>query len=434
MASEKAPLQLGLLLGGSALLGALWLRRRRQRLADPYGFDTPVDRTKLHTVKHELPLEMYGEAAKEALNLWVADMELPCCEEIRETIVRRAAEKTFGYTLQPTAIWESAGRWLVEQQGWSYKPPPEHFAFSASVVTSAANIIRAMTNPGDQIALMVPLYAPLQNIVLACGRTLIRYHLQQNKSGQYDMDVKGSLSALLDTKNIKILILCNPHNPIGRVWKREELLDLARICQKRGIVVMSDEIWADWCFERFTPFQPVAQEVGCKCITLGAPTKTWSMAGLHASYVVVADDELRKQYLAYTEPSFLTFASIFATEMMLVAYDRGGPWFLAAKAYIKANLVFLEHFLLAHVPGVRLVPHQATYLAWLDCSGLGFDSGKELNSFILHEARLVLSPGSEFDAEKSWHFQRMNIACSRCLLEEAGSRLRAAVARRSRTR
>jgi len=320
----------------------------------------------------------------------------------------------------------------VKKQGWDSPPPPEHFAFSASVVTSAANILRATTQPGDEILAMVPFYAPMQTMVSACGRTLIRYHLQQNKTGQYDMDVKGSLTALLDYQNIKMLILCNPHNPIGRVWKREDLVALAQACAKRNIVVISDEIWADWCFDTFVPFQPIALENNCKCFVLGAPTKTWSMAGLHASYVICANDDLRRAYLAYTEPSFLTFGSVFATEMMLVAYDVGGEWFQAAKAYVKANLVFLENFLMAHVPGVFLVPHQATYLAWLDCSGLGFDSGADLNKFILHEARLVLSPGSEFDPEKSWHFQRINIACSRQLLEQAVGRLRAAVAKRKK--
>jgi cystathionine beta-lyase len=280
--------------GVAVLAGLAWRRRRRSRC---FGFDAPVDRSCVHTVKHDLAAILYGEAAACALPMWVADMELPCCAHIQRAIAERARHPTFGYTVQPREIWESVGRWMVERQGWCRAPKPASFVFSASVVTSFCNVLEALTAAGDTVVVMTPLYAPLQHAVVGTGRRLVRHALRlSERSGRYEMDM-AALEAQLDGAHC--LLLCSPHNPSGRMWRRDELRAVCAACAARRVLLVADEIWADWalpgCDVAFVPCAALAAEAGCALVTLGAPTKSWSLAGLHASFVVIDDDEMRRR-------------------------------------------------------------------------------------------------------------------------------------------
>tara|TARA_B110001452_G_scaffold266425_1_gene273267 strand:- start:908 stop:2257 length:1350 start_codon:yes stop_codon:yes gene_type:complete len=410
-------------LGAALLLVHLW-RRRRPRFA----FDGPLDRSGVHTVKHELPVLMHGEAAVEALNMWVADMELPCCDRIRGAIMDRAQHPTFGYTIQPREIWSRVGRWMVERQGHPSAPDPSSFVFSASVVTSFWNVLEACTAPGDRVLLMTPLYAPLQQAVSSSGRVLVPHALQLSQErGRYEIDLPR-LEA--DLQGVSLLLLCSPHNPSGTVWRRSELAAVASACARRGVTLVADEIWADWPLPGAEPFVPCRAVVpadggGPRLITLGAPTKSWSLAGLHASFLVIEDDELRQQYTRRALPAFLAFGSTFATTAMLAAYEHGAPWLDAARAHVRANVDVLCSLLRAHVPEVVPLPPEATYLVWLDCSRLGL-APAALHDFLLRRAKLHLSAGEEFAPEAA-QFMRINVACSRPMLLEAVGRLRRAV-------
>ena len=315
------------------------IRAEGQALPKPPKVDLieGCDRSNTFSVKHELSSEPSG------LQMWVADMELQCCPAIVRAISERAAHANYGYTIQPSAAWDAIAAWLFERQGWPSPPARSDFVFSASVVTSFCNVLRAFTAEGDGVVVMTPLYAPLQRAVTGCGRRLVEHRLAfrdrcvfgEEESPTYQvspplltfpwppflpsiascqMDVSTRLAARLDAEaesdrgRVKLLLLCNPHNPSGRVWRRPELAALAAECAHRGILVISDEIWADWVLPSgslwpFVPFTSVATPAGCAHCTLGAPTKSFSLAGLHASYLVLPDAELRRKYLAYADPA-----------------------------------------------------------------------------------------------------------------------------------
>ncbi|CAJ1393644.1 unnamed protein product [Effrenium voratum] len=367
----------GLALAGGAASFAWWWRRRR----DPFGFDRALDRSGTNAVKYDLAPLIHGAKAKDGIQLWVADMDFPCCERIRKALAKRVRHPSFGYTCQPSEIWQRIGRWLVERHGWPKAPAPDCFIYSSTVVTSVSSILYSLTQPGDKVLTMVPLYPPLQGIVKAAKRSLVHHKLRWEK-GRYEMDMEV-LKAQLD--GVKVLILCSPHNPGGRVWTPEELAALAKLCAELEVLVVVDEIWADWCFKAFTSFGPAAQRAKCRSITVGSCSKTWNLAGLHCSYIIIQDEELRKRYMDYAEPQFLHFGNIMGTEALRVCYDQGLEWLLAAKSYVLANFRVLEDFL-RQLPEIQLAQYEASYLAWLDCSGLRFSSGKELHGFML-EAR-----------------------------------------------
>lgn len=438
-----------LLTPSASLITLAWLLRRRQnRLrgssASTAVPDTPtlfshIERAGTHSVKHELTSNPHG------LQMWVADMELPCCPSIVRAINERAAHPNYGYTVQPAAIWDAVSSWLVARQGWRMPPACEEFIFSASVVTSFCNVLRALTSEGDAVLVMTPLYAPLQRAVTGCGRRLVEHRLafgdrcafgDTDSPKAYQMDATTRLVERLDSEpSVRVLLLCNPHNPTGRVWRRAELAALARECAKRQILVVSDEIWADWvlpsaCQWPFEPFANVAAAAGCQYITLGAPTKSFSLAGLHASYLILPDARLRRKYLEYTEPAFLTYGSVFATAAMLAAYsDAAAAWLDAARSHVADNVRYLGSFLHHHVPQVTVEHLEATYCAWLNLRCLQLDADE--TSARLKRAGLVLSPGREFDSSgASDCYQRINLACSRPVLELAASRIRTVVEER----
>ena len=418
----------------AGLAAVLIFLRRRARQASLHG--PLVDRRGYHTVKHEL------SPRTDALQLWVADMELPVCNEIQDAIIERARHPIFGYTIQPREIWESAAAWLVKHQGWPRAPAPEAFIFSASVVSGFCSVLRATTQPGDGVVVMVPSYAPLQDVVSGSGRKL-HLHSLRRQGTSVDMAL-DALEVLLDAERPKVVLLINPHNPSGRVWSRPELAALAAACAVRRVLVVSDEIWGDWVFRRgtFTPFAAVAAaplttqkaQPRCRHVTLNAPTKTFNLAGLHAAYVIIEDEDLRAKYLDYVTPGWLHYGSAFATTALLAAYQgrHGERWLDGALELVQGNLAYLTTALQAADVGVTVLPLQATYLAWVDCTQLmercGLDDPSSLQRFFVDKVGLVLSLGSEFDPTGATDaFVRMNIACPRALVEAAVHRLRAAV-------
>lgn len=420
-------------MGGSAALGlaaaaaVAWLLLRARRR----GFD-PLRRRRMLTVKYDLaPAVAHG-----ALPMHIADMDLPCCASIHRAICARAAHPTFGYTIQPTVGWARVARWHTEVHGC--RVAPEMFCFSASVITSVCNLIDLLTEPGDGVLVMTPLFAPLTRAIIGCGRKLVAHPLHAGADGVYEMDVDRLERAL---PAARALLLCSPHNPGGRVWSAVELRDLARACATHGVSVIADEIWADWALwgSAHVPFHRVAEGVARDAplayACLGAPTKTWNLAGLHCTYVLLPQPTLRDRYLAHVAHAFLHYGSAFATCALLGAYGReGARWLAATKALVEANYALLVEALRAGVAEIVPMRPQATYLVWLDCTALAaalrLGSPAELNDFVLGEARLVLAPGDEFGDARCGFHQRINIACERRVVAEAAERLVGAVARR----
>ena len=333
------------------------VRRRRRRIH--FDFDTIIDRRGRHAVKTGPHDAGVGGAQRPALPLWVADMDLPICPHIQAAISERAAHPIFGYTIQPAAMWAATSAWLRERHSWDVAP--DAFVFSATVVSSFCNLLHLLTAPDDAVLVMTPLYAPLQASVTGSGRRLVCHSLHRGDDDIYRIDRPGrSLEQTLDDERVRLVLLCNPQNPTGRVWSEAELESLCSRCARRSIPIVSDEIWMDWTLfgARHTPLAPVGARCGCEVVTLGAPTKTWALAGLHSSWLAFGDAAMKARYVAKYEPTSQLYGSTFATEATLAAYTQGGPWLAAAKAYIEANLEYVVGFLAAHVPAVP-VTHQA---------------------------------------------------------------------------
>ncbi len=415
---------------GALLAAEVWRRRSKRRTSR---FETPLDRTHTLTVKHGLAKLFFGPEADVnplPLKLWLADMELPTAEPIQRAIIARARHPAYGYTYQPDAIWQLVSAWLSSRHGWQIQP--SCFVFSPCIVTSFCGLIRALTQPSEGVLVMTPLYAPLQEAVHRTGRQLVRHELMLDaRTGRFEMGVEERLVRLLP--GVRLLLLCSPHNPGGVVWTRAELRALAEACARHDVTLVADEIWQDWALfgHAHVPAAVAAGGTACRVVTMGSPTKTWNLAGLHCSYVAFAADEagaaLRQRYLAEMEPAYLTFGGTFATIAMLAAYAEGLPWLIEAKAYVEANVRYLESALRERVPEVVVLRPQATYLVLLDFRLLSLSSD-ELRAFLVKRARLLLSHGAQFDPTGDFgQYQRLNCACARAVLTEAVWRLESAV-------
>mmetsp|Transcript_108930 Transcript_108930/g.204341 ORF Transcript_108930/g.204341 Transcript_108930/m.204341 type:complete len:331 (+) Transcript_108930:2-994(+) len=320
-------------------------------------------------------------------------------------------------------MWRAAKKWLWEEHGWEVGV--DDFVFCAGVVTATAAVLWAFTEPGDTVLLMTPLYEPLQKVVTGAQRCLRIYELEL-RDGKYCIDWTRLAEAL---RGCKLLLFCNPHNPGGRVWDKQELQMVAKLCRLESVLLVSDEIWADWCLFGHK-HRPLALEAadGQPVITLMSPTKTWNLAGLHCSYLVIRDQALRERYLQTVDYAFLHFGGTFATTAMLAAYNNGWSWLQGVRRYVEANLrrckTFLEERSISEV--LPLLP-EATYLLWLDCRGLGVPDPA---SFFKEEAGVILSSGREFGGEATAGFARLNAAVSRQRLEKALELMASAIERR----
>lgn len=295
----------------------------------PEFFDRPVPRDGIFSVKHGLKEVIYGAKAKDAVPLSVADMDLPCAPEITEALRRRLANPTLGYTYQPSEMWEAVVTWLNREHKWQVEM--EGLVFAPSVVTAAAAAIWALTEPGDAVLVMTPLYGPLQKVVEGAGRGLAQHRLRTDAQGRYTLDLQR-LAADLRQERVKVLLFCNPHNPSGRCWSPPELRCIAGVCFAVGVKVISDEIWADWCLfgNVHRPFALEAPE-GLEVVTLMAPSKTWNLAGVQSAFLVIMDAAVREKYLNQAAYAFLHYGSVFATEATIPAYRQARAHLLFGK-------------------------------------------------------------------------------------------------------
>jgi cystathionine beta-lyase len=467
--NDIRPTALAVVFAVSAQLFLLWRKKRQtsNRSTNNNNFNELVDRSSIYSVKYDLR----PTNAPSASPLWVADMDLPIAPSIQQALIKRASHPCgFGYTIQPQVAWDAVARWLLHHFDWQVDPSRD-IVFSASIVTSLATIVQTFTNVDDAVLCMTPLFHPLQQAVLGSRRKLIRHQLEifldddeigvGRGSSRYHFDL-DRLQNEIRSNDVKILILCNPHNPSGRVWSPIELASLVEVCVKSNVLIVSDEIWSDWVFDwyststsstrlqKHTPIasvHPAAQEI---CITLMAPTKTWNLAGLHCSFLVIQNSALMEQYQRAIEPACLHFGSAFATEALLATYHGGGGgdggasngskngsinpaqvWLTQVKMYVKENIQFLMTFCQEYMADeIRVIRPEATYLVWLDCSGMmerliidGDGSHDDPQTFFLRQANVLLSAGSEFGPD-TLQFCRINVACPLPLLQAVLVRMR----------
>lgn len=383
-----------------------------------YDFDEIIDRKNTNCIKYDFTEEFHRPS--DVMSLWVADMDFQAPKEIREALKCAAEHGIYGYTDTKQDYTDAVIHWFEE--GFSWKPEASWMIKMPGVVFALAMAVQAVTKPGDSVLIQPPVYHPFSASVENNGRRLVESPLIY-KDGKYEMDFEDFENKIRDN-DVKLFILCSPHNPVGRVWKKEELMRVGEICRKYGVIIVSDEIHCDFTFEgqNHTIYASLGEEFANHSIICTAPSKTFNIAGLQTSNIFIPNPEIRKavkKVMTATGYSNLNQMGICAAQ---AAYTYGRPWLEELKAYLAENVRVLREFLKNEMPQVKLVEPEGTYLVWLDFSGLGL-SDDELNDRIQNRAKVWLNRGTMFGAEGEC-FQRVNIACPRKILEEALQRLK----------
>ncbi|MCH5147127.1 MAG: pyridoxal phosphate-dependent aminotransferase [Clostridiales bacterium] len=386
-----------------------------------YVFDSQIDRKNTYCLKYDYAVEN-GKSA-DALPLWIADMDFGTAPEVVEALKKRAEHGVFGYTMPKKDYFQTVADWFKNRHGWN--ADPEKFICVPGVVFGICSLIRAVTEVGDGVLICQPVYYPFSTAVTRNKRKLVVSELK-NQNGRYSVDFEDFEKKIIENK-VKAFILCSPHNPVGRVWTREELEKMGDICLKHGVFVISDEIHADFTYEghKHIMFPTVKKEFEKTCAVCTAPTKTFNLAGLQISNIYIPDPQVRKKFeddldiIAYWEPN------IFGVTACHTAYTKGGEWLNQLKKYLAENLGFVRSYLKDNLPEIKLVEPEGTYLVWLDCRSLGL-SDEELQTLVEQKAKLWLDDGYMFGAGGSG-FERINIACPRATLKVALDKLKSAI-------
>lgn len=386
-----------------------------------YDFDTMVDRTSLSSQKWSFVKQRTGDPT--ILPMWVADMDFAVAPEIVEAIKARAAVPSYGYTQRTDGYYNGLINWMKRRHGWD-GVQRDWILFTPGVVAGFNFAIQAYSYPGDKVIVQPPCYYPFFDAITNNGRRLVNNPLKI-VDGNYVMDYED-LEQKIDGRT-KMIILCSPHNPVGRVWKRGELEKLVEVCAKKDIVIISDEIHNDLILgvTKHTPTATVSEEAMKRTVTLVATSKTFNLAGLTNSNVIIPDRKLRNRFDNVTENNRTRNTNIFGIIAQEAAYAKGETWLEELLVYLRGNYRYLEDYVKDKIPLLKVYPLEGTYLAWVDCSRL--DMGDEaLKEFMLKKARLWFDEGTMFGVGGSM-FMRINLACTRNILKEALSRLEKAV-------
>ncbi|KNZ43408.1 MalY/PatB family protein [Acetobacterium bakii] len=357
------------------------------------------------------------------LSLWVADMDFKTPAPVVDALVEKSRHGIFGYSESGQDYFFVLKKWFKTNFQWHIKP--EWLVTTPGVVYAIATAIRSLTNQGDGVIIQQPVYYPFSEMITINNRNLIVNQLTY-ENGKYGIDFEDFEYKIIKNK-VKLFILCNPHNPVGRVWTGEELMRLGDICLKHGVMVVSDEIHQDFIYtghvhQVFSDLKPEFLKISITCT---APTKTFNLAGLQISNIFIANPGIRKKFKeemikgGYNQPNIMGMVACTA------AYSKGGEWLEELLIYLSENLDFIRSFLINRLPRVKLIEPEGTYLVWLDFNALGLKE-KELENLIIHKAGLWLDKGTMFGVGGEG-FQRINIASPRIILEQALSQLERAI-------
>jgi cystathionine beta-lyase len=385
-----------------------------------YDFDKIVDRTATESMKWVYPRQVLK--VEDAIPMWVADMDFEAPPALVDALGRRAAHGIFGYPLVPPSFYAAAIGWLGRRHGWPIQK--EWMSMTPGVVPALNYAVRAFSKRGDGVIIQTPVYHPFFYAIENNGRRIVRNPLRFD-GRRYLMDF-DDLESKIDAPG-RMLILCSPHNPVGRVWTREELERLAMIAVERDLLVISDEIHHDLVYpgHRHHVLAALSPEMAARTLTFIAPSKTFNIPGLATAAAVASNPDLFKKFEDEAERSGFDLGQVFGIVGFEAAYAHGEDWLEALLPYLEANVDFLEKFLTDRVPQIRLIRPEGTYLALLDCRELGLDQAA-LNDFFLKKARVYLNDGTMFGSELEG-FVRINFGCPRALLAQALERIDRAV-------
>lgn len=390
-----------------------------------YDFNQPIDRWDNFAVKYDEMEATYGR--RDLLPMWIADMDLKTAPAILEAIDARNKQGIFGYTSRPDSYFRAVCDWQEKRNGW--RPDQEHCVFALGVVPALCTCVREFSAPGDEILFLTPVYGEFFESVENWDRKPLTVSLLQDEDGRYSVDFDAFEAAL--KRKPPIFILCNPHNPVGRVWTPEELRRMGELCVKYGTLMVSDEIHSDLMLfgHKHTPLASVSGEIAAHTITCTSATKTFNLAGLQAATLIFPNEELQNKYQKFWKSLDVHRNNCFSLVAVEAAFRHGEEWVDQLLTHLEGNVLYVEEFLKAHIPEIKLHRPECTYLLWLNCKGLDLP-GDALPAFMAEEAHLALNDGRGFGPVDGEGYMRMNIACPRGVVERAMAQLKAAVDKR----
>lgn len=386
-----------------------------------YDFDKIVNRRGTGALKVDALQERYGNP--DLLPLWVADMDFETPSFITGALRRRLEHSLFGYTVEPEEYRPAIVEWIASHHGW--KVEPDWLVYIPGIMKGIGLAVNVFVKEDEKIIIQPPVYHPFRIVPQANGREVVYNPLHENEDGSYSMDFEN-LEAVADEK-CRMLLLSNPHNPGGVVWDRETLVRLADFCHRRHILVISDEIHCDMALwgNKHIPFATVSEEAASCSITFGAPSKTFNIAGIVSSYAIVPDRDIRSRFFGWLKANELDEAPLFAPIATIAAFREGEPWRREMLGYVEGNIDFVMDYCRKHLPAIRPLRPQASFLIWMDCRGLGLEHEQLVDLFV-NKAGLALNDGKMFGPGGEG-FMRMNVGTSRAVLQQAMEQLRQAL-------
>ncbi|UGB30055.1 MalY/PatB family protein [Metabacillus sp. B2-18] len=385
-------------------------------------FDQVINRKKTDSVKWDYTKRIFG--VEDVLPMWVADMDFQAPEEVIDALHTRVDHGIFGYTMPGSKMEEAVKNWLKSRHSWEIDP--KTITYSPGIVTAISMAIHAFTTSEDKIVVQPPVYYPFFEIAQKHKREVLYNQLLLNENFRYEIDF-NDLEEKLSDERTKLFILCNPHNPSGRVWSEEELTKIGDLCIKHNVLIISDDIHSDLLLfgNQYTPIASIRKDIANQTITCIAPSKTFNLAGLQASILLIPNDSLKRRYNEVQQLFGVMGINTLGADAMQAAYEHGSNWLDELIQYLQENVLLIEEYLMNHLPQVKIMRPESTYLVWIDVRSLN-KSDKELQELLLNKGKLALHIGSKF-GENGEGFLRMNIACPKETLLDGLKRLKIAL-------
>ena len=381
-------------------------------------FDRIIDRKNTRCLKYDFAVKR--GMPEDVLPLWVADMDFETSSYIEDALTERVKEGIFGYSDVQTPYFEIIRDWMIRHHDW--EPQEKWLIKTPGVVFALAMAVKAYTDPGDKVLLQQPVYYPFSEVITDNGREVVSNDLVLTEDGTYKIDFADFEQKII-ANGIKLFLLCSPHNPVGRVWTKEELEKIGDICVKHGVTVASDEIHNDFIWEgTHTVFAGIKKEFADISVTCTSPSKTFNLASMLISNIFIPNQILRRKFRKEMDRAGISQLSVLGLVATEAAYAHGDEWYAAMKNYVRDNIAFARAYVEENLPGVRMIDTQGTYLIWLDFRQTGL-TVEELDHKIIYEAGLWLDSGKIF-GKTGEGFERINVACPRAVLQEALDRIR----------
>ncbi len=387
-----------------------------------YDFDRIIDRKDTSCLKYDFGMQRKGRT--DLLPMWVADMDFALPEEILADFHKRIDHGIFGYTDPDAEYYAALDRWFSLHHGYHIRP--EWVTLGCGVVYGLATGVKAFTEPGDAVLIQQPVYYPFREVIEDNGRKFINSQLHY-ENGKYTIDFADFEQKIVDNQ-VKVFLLCSPHNPAGRVWTKEELTRMGDICLKHNVIILDDEIHCDFVYapHHFTSFLTLDEKYQKNLVLYNSPSKTFNVAGLQPGNIIIPDENLRKRYRKANAAAGYSQGSIMGQVAVKSCYTKGDAWVKELVGYIAGNIAWVRSFVKENFPKATFVEPEGTYLVWIDFSGYGL-SDDELEHLVTDEAKLWLDSGKIFGPATA-QFERFNMACPRSTVEKAFRQLKAAFA------